>query len=113
RGLVGESGCGKSTLGLALLRLVEPTAGRIELDGTDVTALGRRELRGLRRRVAMVFQDPYASLDPRQTIGRIVAEPLEVHGLAPGRAARRARVDGLLEMVGLAPSFREERKGVG
>nr|MBO2502683.1 ABC transporter ATP-binding protein [Thermoanaerobacterales bacterium] len=108
-GLVGESGCGKSTLGLALLRLVEPTAGRIELDGTDVTALGRRELRGLRRRVAMVFQDPYASLDPRQTIGRIVAEPLEVHGLAPGRAARRARVDELLAMVGLDPSFRDRR----
>ena len=108
-GLVGESGCGKSTLGLALLRLVEPTAGRIELDGTDVRALGRRQLRSLRRRVAMVFQDPYASLDPRQTIGRIVAEPLEVHGLAPGRAARRARVDELLEMVGLDPSFRDRR----
>jgi oligopeptide/dipeptide ABC transporter ATP-binding protein len=108
-GLVGESGCGKSTLGLALLRLVEPTAGRIELDGTDVTALGRRELRALRRRVAMVFQDPYASLDPRQTIGRIVAEPLEVHGLHPGRTARRDRVDELLGLVGLDPSFRARR----
>ncbi|MDD9371459.1 MAG: cytochrome P450 [Acidimicrobiales bacterium] len=98
-GLVGESGCGKSTLGLALLRLVEPTAGRIVLDGTDVTALGRRDLRALRRRVAMVFQDPYASLDPRQTIGRIVAEPLEVHGLHAGREARRARIDELLAAV--------------
>jgi oligopeptide/dipeptide ABC transporter ATP-binding protein len=108
-GLVGESGCGKSTLGLALLRLVEPTAGRIELDGTDVTALGRRDLRALRRRVAMVFQDPHASLDPRQTIGRIVAEPLVVHGLHPGRDARRARVDELLGLVGLDPSFAARR----
>ena len=108
-GLVGESGCGKSTLGLALLRLVEPTAGRIVLDGTDVTALGRRDLRALRRRVAMVFQDPYASLDPRQTIGRIVAEPLEVHGLHPGKSARRARIDELLGLVGLDPSFRPRR----
>ena len=108
-GLVGESGCGKSTLGLALLRLVEPTAGHIDLDGTDVTALGRRDLRALRRRVAMVFQDPYASLDPRQTVGRIVAEPLAVHGLHPGRAARGARLDELLSLVGLDPSFRARR----
>ncbi|HEX6422203.1 MAG TPA: ABC transporter ATP-binding protein [Acidimicrobiales bacterium] len=108
-GLVGESGCGKSTLGLALLRLVEPTAGRIELDGTDVTALGRRDLRALRRRVAMVFQDPYASLDPRQTVGRIVAEPLAVHGLRPGRIARRERIDELLGLVGLDPSFASRR----
>jgi peptide/nickel transport system ATP-binding protein/oligopeptide transport system ATP-binding protein len=108
-GLVGESGCGKSTLGLALLRLVEPTAGRIELDGTDVTALGRRQLRALRRRVAMVFQDPYASLDPRRTIADTVSEPLEVHGLHPGKAARRARVDELLGLVGLDGSFRNRR----
>jgi oligopeptide/dipeptide ABC transporter ATP-binding protein len=108
-GLVGESGCGKSTLGLALLRLVEPTAGRIELEGTDVGALGRRRLRALRRRVAMVFQDPYASLDPRRTIGETVAEPLEVHGLHPGRDARRGRVDELLDQVGLDPSFRTRR----
>jgi peptide/nickel transport system ATP-binding protein/oligopeptide transport system ATP-binding protein len=108
-GLVGESGCGKSTLGLALLRLVEPTAGRIELDGTDVTRLGRRDLRALRRRVAMVFQDPFASLDPRRTIAETVAEPLEVHRLHTGRAARRARVDELLGLVGLDGSFRSRR----
>jgi oligopeptide/dipeptide ABC transporter ATP-binding protein len=108
-GLVGESGCGKSTLGLALLRLVEPTAGRIELDGTDVTSLGRRELRALRRRMAMVFQDPYASLDPRRTIAETVAEPLEVHRLRPDRRARRDRVDDLLGLVGLDPSFRNRR----
>jgi oligopeptide/dipeptide ABC transporter ATP-binding protein len=108
-GLVGESGCGKSTLGLALLRLVEVTAGRVVLDGTDVTSLGRRQLRALRRRMAMVFQDPYASLDPRRTIAETVAEPLEVHRLRPGRRARRDRVDELLGLVGLDPSFRNRR----
>jgi oligopeptide/dipeptide ABC transporter ATP-binding protein len=108
-GLVGESGCGKSTLGLALLRLVDATAGRVVLDGTDVTRLGRRELRALRRRMAMVFQDPYASLDPRRTIAETVAEPLEVHRLRPGRQARRDRVDELLGLVGLGPSFRNRR----
>ena len=108
-GLVGESGCGKSTLGLALLRLVEPTAGAIELDGTDVTALGRRKLRALRRRVAMVFQDPYASLDPRRTIEDTVAEPLLVHGLHGGSKARSARVEELLGLVGLDGSFGARR----
>jgi oligopeptide/dipeptide ABC transporter ATP-binding protein len=108
-GLVGESGCGKSTLGLALLRLVDPTAGRVVLDGTDVTSLGRRDLRALRRRMAMVFQDPYASLDPRRTIAETVAEPLEVHRLLPDRRARRDRVDELLGLVGLDPSFRNRR----
>ncbi|WP_373694887.1 ABC transporter ATP-binding protein [Kineococcus terrestris] len=103
-GLVGESGCGKSTLGNALLRLVEPTGGTVEFDGTDVTALGKRELRALRRRAVMVFQDPYASLDPRTTVGQTVAEPLQVHGLHPGREARAARVAELLELVGMDPS---------
>ncbi|WP_432546364.1 ABC transporter ATP-binding protein [Kineococcus sp. SYSU DK004] len=103
-GLVGESGCGKSTLGNALLRLVEPTGGTVEFDGTDVTALGKRDLRALRRRAVMVFQDPYASLDPRTTVGQTVAEPLEVHGLHPGRQARAARVAELLELVGMDPS---------
>ncbi len=102
-GLVGESGCGKSTLGLAALRLVEPTAGRIRFDGTDVTGMSRRALRTLRRRTAVVFQDPYASLDPRQTIGASIAEPLAVHGLARG-ISRTDRVAQLLDRVGLDPS---------
>jgi oligopeptide/dipeptide ABC transporter ATP-binding protein len=104
-GIVGESGCGKSTTGLALLRLVEPTAGQVLLDDVDVTAAGRRELRALRQRITMVFQDPYASLNPRRTIAASVAEPLEVHGLHEGRQPRRRRVSELLEMVGLGPQF--------
>jgi peptide/nickel transport system ATP-binding protein/oligopeptide transport system ATP-binding protein len=108
-GLVGESGSGKSTLGLALLRLVEPTGGRIEFDGTDVTALSRRSLRALRRRIAMIFQDPYASLNPRQSIADTIAEPLEIHGLHPGRGARARRVAELLEMVGLASELGNRR----
>jgi oligopeptide/dipeptide ABC transporter ATP-binding protein len=104
-GLVGESGCGKSTTGMALLRLVEPTGGRVRLGDVDVTAAGRRELRALRQRITMVFQDPYASLNPRRTITASIAEPLEVHGLHPGRQARSRRVSELLEMVGLGQQF--------
>ena len=106
-GLVGESGCGKSTTGLALLRLVEPTGGRIVFDGADVTALSRRDLRTLRRRVAMIFQDPYASLDPRRSIGQSIAEPLEIHGLREGRGNRARRVAELLELVGIASDYRD------
>ncbi|WFE24590.1 ATP-binding cassette domain-containing protein [Solwaraspora sp. WMMD937] len=102
-GLVGESGCGKSTTGLGLLRLVEPTGGRVSVRGTEVTALRRRELRAMRRQLTMIFQDPYASLDPRMTIGSVVAEPLAVHGLHRGSRARRHRVGELLELVGLDP----------
>jgi oligopeptide/dipeptide ABC transporter ATP-binding protein len=103
-GLVGESGCGKSTLGNALLRLVPPTAGTVTFDGIDLTSLGRREMRGMRRRAGMVFQDPFASLDPRRTVAQTVSEPLEVHGLRSGRRERAARVGELLELVGLDPA---------
>jgi peptide/nickel transport system ATP-binding protein len=99
-GLVGESGCGKSTVGRAIIRLYEPTAGKIRFDGQDITNLGEGELRPLRRRMQMVFQDPFSSLNPRHSIGRMVAEPLRVHGLASGKTAQR-RVRELLEIVGL------------
>jgi peptide/nickel transport system ATP-binding protein len=101
-GLVGESGCGKSTVGKAVLRLLDPTAGRIWLDGEDVTTLGGERLRKLRGRMQMVFQDPFSSLDPRQSIGSIVAEPIHTHPseLDKGTSAD-ARVRELLEVVGL------------
>jgi peptide/nickel transport system ATP-binding protein len=99
-GLVGESGSGKSTLGRAILRLNEPTAGRIVFDGRDITKLREKDLRPLRRRIQMVFQDPYASLNPRHSIGRIVGEPLRVHGIEK-RKDGSARVRELLDVVGL------------
>jgi len=105
-GLVGESGCGKTTTGLALLRLLEPTAGRVTFDGVEMTALGARDLRALRKRVTMIFQDPYASLDPRMSIGRIIGEPLDIHTLTRNRKERDNRVAELLEMVGLSPDYR-------
>jgi peptide/nickel transport system ATP-binding protein len=99
-GLVGESGCGKSTVGRTILRLYEPTEGRILFDGQDITKLSQSDLRPLRRRMQMVFQDPYASLNPRHSVGRIVGEPLRVHGLS-GRKGTSGRVRELLEVVGL------------
>ncbi len=99
-GLVGESGCGKSTLGRAILRLYEPTAGRILFDGQDITHLGEGAMRPLRRRMQMIFQDPFASLNPRHSVGRIVSEPLKVHGITRRRDAGK-RVRELLEVVGL------------
>jgi peptide/nickel transport system ATP-binding protein len=99
-GLVGESGCGKSTVGRTILRLYEPTGGKVVFDGVDITNLGENELRPLRRRMQMIFQDPYASLNPRHSVGRIVAEPLRVHGLS-GRKESGKRVRELLEIVGL------------
>jgi peptide/nickel transport system ATP-binding protein len=99
-GLVGESGCGKSTVGRAILRLYEPTDGSIVFDGQDITHLKEDELRPLRRRMQMVFQDPYSSLNPRHSVGRIVGEPLRTHGLA-GRRAAASQVRELLGIVGL------------
>ena len=100
-GVVGESGCGKSTLGRLVLRLIEPTAGRIVFDGRDLGALDARALRAERRAMQIIFQDPYSSLNPRMTVGQTLAEPLMLHGLAPeGRAERVAE---LLRTVGLAP----------
>ena len=98
--LVGESGCGKSTVGKLVLRLLEPTEGAIKLDGEDITALGRGDMRARRRRMQMVFQDPYASLNPRMTAGRIVSEPLENYSDI-GRDEREQRVAALFEKVGL------------
>jgi peptide/nickel transport system ATP-binding protein len=103
-GLVGESGCGKSTLGRAVLRLVEPTAGSIDFDGTDLRALGTEDMRRARRRMQMVFQDPMASLDPRQDVESLIAEPMAAHGLGGGRGARATRVRELLDLVGLPSS---------
>jgi len=103
-GLVGESGCGKTTLGRALLRLVEPTAGRVVFRGVDITSLSSRQLRSERRHMQMIFQDPYASLDPRMTVGQIVGEPIDTFGLARGRA-KAARVRELMETVGLSERF--------
>ncbi|MFN5574534.1 MAG: ABC transporter ATP-binding protein, partial [Bradyrhizobium sp.] len=101
-GLVGESGCGKSTLGKTILRLVEPSGGRILFDGEDLTALSEAALRSRRKRLQMVFQDPFASLNPRQTIGEILSAPLAVHGVK-SRAERQRRVDDILARVGLPP----------
>lgn len=101
-GVVGESGCGKSTLGRCLLRLIEPTSGEVRFDGRDVLALPSAELRRMRRAMQIVFQDPYASLNPRMRVGAIVAEGIEVHGLAHG-AEKRRRVEELLQKVGLGP----------
>ena len=100
-GLVGESGCGKSTTGQAILRLIEPTAGRIVFRGKDITAISQRSMRPLRREMQIVLQDPFASLDPRMTVRSIVAEPLRVHGIYDSAKERRRRVDELLELVGL------------
>ena len=99
-GLVGESGCGKSTTGRAVLQLYRPTAGKVNFDGTELTTLAGENLRKMRRRMQMIFQDPYASLNPRMTVGSIIGEPLQVHNLATGKA-RQERIQELLRIVGL------------
>jgi len=103
-GLVGESGSGKSTTGYCILQLLKPTAGSIVFQGKELTKLGRGEIRRMRREMQIVFQDPYSSLDPRMTVGDIVAEPLEVHGVGSKRT-RRGRVRELLDVVGFNPDY--------
>jgi oligopeptide transport system ATP-binding protein len=106
-GLVGESGCGKTTTGRCVLQLERPTAGAVVFEGQDLTRLADRALRPLRRRMQVIFQDPYSSLNPRMTVGQIVAEPLAVHRIVPGATARADRVRELLQHVGLLPQHAE------
>lgn len=103
-GLVGESGCGKTTTGRAILQIYRPTKGKVFLEGKELTALRKRDLQPLRRRMQMIFQDPYASLNPRLTAGQIVSEPLEIHRLAKGKE-KQARVAELFKLVGLLPDL--------
>ena len=104
-GLVGESGCGKTTTGRCILRLEKPTAGQILFDGEDVADMPRRDLVALRRRMQVIFQDPYSSLNPRMKVGDIIAEPIKVHGVEPDARRRRERVRELLSVCGLDPKF--------
>jgi oligopeptide/dipeptide ABC transporter ATP-binding protein len=104
-GLVGESGCGKSTAGRTVIRLYEPSSGSVTIDGTDVTRLSRSGLKAFRRKMQMIFQDPYASLNPRMTVLDIIGEALDVHGLAKSRAERTRKVEKLLELVGLDAQY--------
>ena len=104
-GLVGESGSGKTTTGRCILRLERPTAGQILFDGQDISRMERGELVGLRRRMQVIFQDPYSSLNPRMKVGDIIAEPIKVHGVEPDASRRRARVSELLSVCGLDPKF--------
>lgn len=102
-GLVGESGCGKSTAGRTILRLYEPTAGSVRFNGVDISKLPPKKMKAMRRDMQMIFQDPYASLNPRFTVTDIIGEALDIHGLAGSKAERKKRVEELLDMVGLNP----------
>ncbi len=106
-GLVGESGCGKTTTGRCILQLERPTSGQVIFEGRDLTMLDDAALRPLRRRIQVIFQDPYSSLNPRMTVGQIIAEPLAVHGIVPDPARRAERVRDLLVRVGLLPQHAE------
>jgi oligopeptide/dipeptide ABC transporter ATP-binding protein len=104
-GLVGESGCGKTTTGRCILQLEQPTSGQIRFEGKELTRLDAAGLRAVRRRMQVIFQDPYSSLNPRMTVGQILAEPLAVHGIVPARRARETRVKDLLSHAGLLPAM--------
>src|SRR5256885_6049014 len=105
-GLVGESGCGKSTMGRAVIRLLEPTSGTIKFKGEDISHIRGGKLRALRREMAMIFQDPYASLDPRQTVGDIIGEPIDIHGLATGKERQR-RIRVLVLVGGIHSRYKD------
>ncbi len=102
-GLVGESGCGKTTTGRCILQLERPTSGEVRFEGRELTTLRPAQLRAVRRRIQVIFQDPYSSLNPRMTVGQIIGEPIAVHGIVTSAAARRDRVRDLLRRVGLSP----------
>ena len=103
--LVGESGCGKSTLGRLLMRLIEPTAGKVIFDGVDLNSVFPARMRALRQRMQIIFQDPFSSLDPRMTVGQIIEEPLKIHRLCPDKKEREARVRALMKRIGIRPEY--------